>query len=111
MPHAMTMPARPQKTIRFPKTLPRRLYRRRKTENRPVAFFGRPASGVGGRLAALFQQPPLLARPVALLFGLALVMQLLAATDGEQQLGASLIVEIDFQRHQRHAFALDALRE
>src|SRR5262245_62307116 len=53
------------------------------------------------------QQPPALALPTALLFGLALVVQLLAAGKGELELGAALLVEIELERHQRHALALD----
>ena len=52
-------------------------------------------------------QPRLVALPVALLFGLALVVQLLALGDAQFQLGDALGVEIELQRDQRHAFALD----
>src|ERR1044072_1079079 len=53
------------------------------------------------------QQPPLLALPVALLLGLALVVQLLAARQREFDLGAALLVEIELERHERHSLALD----
>src|SRR5258708_7199271 len=53
------------------------------------------------------QQPAALARPVAFLLGLALVMQLLALGERELDLGAALVVEIDLQRYDGHAFALD----
>src|SRR5437868_3357173 len=52
-------------------------------------------------------QPAALARPVALLLGLALVVQLLALGERDLDLGATLVVEIDLQRHDRHALALD----
>ena len=53
------------------------------------------------------QQPRLVALPVALLFGLALVMQLLALGDAQFDLGPALGIEIHLQRNQRHALALD----
>src|SRR5262245_24136318 len=53
------------------------------------------------------QQPPALALPTALPFGLALVVQLLAAGKRELDFGAALVVEIELERHQRHALALD----
>src|SRR6266567_4245918 len=52
-------------------------------------------------------QPAALARPVALLLGLALVVQLLALGERDLDLGAALVVEIDLQRYDRHALALD----
>src|SRR5438874_1596458 len=60
------------------------------------------------RLALLPQQAPLLARPIALLLALALVVQLLAARKRELDLGAPSVVEIEPQRHERHALALDS---
>jgi len=73
-------------------------------------------SGVPGvarpRFSSLVaQQPAFLAAPVALLFDLALVVQLLAAREREAQLRPAAIVEIDAQRHDRHALALDRLRK
>src|SRR5260221_495739 len=53
------------------------------------------------------QQPAALAGPVALLLALALVVQLLALGERNLDLGAAFVVEIDFQRHDRHALALD----
>ncbi|MND67168.1 hypothetical protein D3C80_585740 [compost metagenome] len=38
-------------------------------------------------------------------------MQLLALGECELQLGPALFVEIDFQRHERHAFAVDAVTQ
>src|SRR5690606_37217615 len=61
--------------------------------------------------ALVAQEPALLAAPVALLFGFPLVVQLLAARHGDLDLGAAAVVEIDFQRHNRHALALDRLRQ
>src|SRR4030088_1330115 len=52
-------------------------------------------------------QAAALALPAALLFGLALVMQLLAAPARDLELGAAFFVEEQFQRHDGHAFALD----
>src|SRR5215510_12195537 len=57
------------------------------------------------------QQPPALALPGALLLGLTLVVELLAARERELDLGAALLVEIELERHQRHALALDCARE
>src|SRR5258708_37268025 len=62
---------------------------------------GRPASTLIAHQAAFF------ARPVALLLGLALVVQLLALGERELDLGPALVVEIELERHQRHALALD----
>src|ERR1044071_1696056 len=53
------------------------------------------------------QQPAPLARPIALLLGLTLVVQLLALCQRNLDLGATLVVEIDLERHDRHALALD----
>src|ERR1044071_4229263 len=58
-------------------------------------------------LPLLPQQASLFAIPVALLLGLALVVQLLALGERQLDLGAALVVEIELERHQRHAFALD----
>src|ERR1051325_456037 len=60
-------------------------------------------------LTSLFlpQQPAPLARPVALLLGLTLVVQLLALGQRDLDLGAALVVEIDLERHDGHALALD----
>src|SRR5947207_15003327 len=52
-------------------------------------------------------QAALFARPVAFLLGLALVVQLLALGKRELDLGSALVVEIELERHQRHALALD----
>src|SRR5437763_3263068 len=52
-------------------------------------------------------KPSALAFPRALLLCLALVMQLLALGERELHLGAPPIVEIELERHQRHALALD----
>src|SRR4051794_7247679 len=113
MPPAATMPAKtrlaaPQRMIRFFKPSPVVFCccSCSKLESRCLAFLGLPEI-----LAAFLHEPALFARPVALLFALALVVQFLAAADGEQQLGTALVVEVDFQRHQRHAFAVDALRQ
>ena len=46
-----------------------------------------------------------------LLVGLAFVMELLAARDGDLELGAPLLVEIELQRHDRHALAIDRAGE
>src|SRR3954469_14281409 len=53
------------------------------------------------------QQAALLATPVTLLLGLALVVQLLALGDRELHLGPAALVEIEFERNQRHAFTID----
>src|SRR5205814_2705380 len=47
------------------------------------------------------------ALPAALLLGLALVMQLLAARKRQLDFGAPLFVEIELERNERHALALD----
>jgi predicted Zn-dependent protease with MMP-like domain len=57
------------------------------------------------RSAVLLEQPLLLAVPVALGLGRALVGQLLALGDADLQLGDAAMVEIQHQRHQRHALA------
>src|SRR3954452_20094222 len=53
----------------------------------------------------------LLAVPVTLLGGLALVVQLLAFRDRELQLGDAARVEIELQRHDRQALALHLHRQ
>src|SRR5207237_7567581 len=57
------------------------------------------------------QQPPALALPGALLLGLALVVQLLAAGERKLDLGAALFVEIELERDERHDLALDRTPE
>src|SRR6266446_3301938 len=57
------------------------------------------------------QQPSAFALPGALLLGLALVVQFLAAGERELDLGAALLVEIELERDERHALALDRARE
>src|SRR6185436_7086683 len=58
--------------------------------------------------SALFpQQARLLPVPVALGSVRPLVVQLLALGQGEAQFGAAARIEIEFQRHHRHALALD----
>src|SRR5262249_32332305 len=57
------------------------------------------------------QQAAALPLPAALLLGLALVVHLLAAGECKLELGASLLVEIQLQRHQRHSLALDRTHE
>src|SRR5204863_3544998 len=52
-----------------------------------------------------------LALPGARLFGLALVMQLLAAGERQLDLGAALLVEIELERHDGHPLALDRAAE
>src|SRR6185295_8572334 len=58
-------------------------------------------------LSLLAQQPAALTLPRALLFGVALVVELLAARQGEFDLGAASFVEIELERNKRHALALD----
>src|SRR5258707_13449348 len=53
----------------------------------------------------------LLPAPIALLLGLALVMQFLALGDGEQQLGAAAFIEIELERDQRHPLAVDRAQQ
>src|ERR1700757_2453158 len=71
------------------------------------------SSLVGNAMSSPLQahQAPLLALPAALLLGLPLVVQLLAARERELELGAALLVEIKLQRHDRHALALDPAGE
>src|SRR5689334_12464771 len=53
------------------------------------------------------QQAGALALPVALLDRLALVVRLLAGSEGDLHLGPALLVEIDLERHDGAALALD----
>src|ERR1700748_2690113 len=55
--------------------------------------------------------PGLVSLPVALLLGLALVVQLLALGDAQFHFRPALGIEIHFERYQRHAFALDGGRQ
>ena len=55
------------------------------------------------------QQAPLLACPIALLLGIAFVVQLLALGEPQLHLRPALRVEGDFERHKRHALAIDGL--
>ena len=57
--------------------------------------------------ASITQQSAFLALPIAALLRFALIMQFLAARERQLQLCASSVVEIDPQRNERHAFALD----
>src|SRR5262249_3593924 len=57
--------------------------------------------------AALAHQPRLVALPVARLLGLALVRLLLALGEAELALGDAALVEIERERHQRHALPAD----
>ena len=55
----------------------------------------------------ILEEPALLPVPVALLLGLTLVVQLLALAERQFELRPALIVEIDLERNERHAFAID----
>src|SRR6185503_1911244 len=66
---------------------------------------------LGRRSAALAHEPRLVALPVALLFRLALVGLALALGEAELELGAAALVEINGERHQRDAVALDRAGE
>src|SRR5262245_29851407 len=69
-----------------------------------------PANSSGScspRLSPRAHQAALFAAPVTLLGGLALVVQLLALGDRQQQLGAATLIEIELERDQRHALAID----
>src|SRR5262245_46965296 len=57
------------------------------------------------------QEPAALALPAALLLGLALVVKLLAAGERDLDLGAALLVEIELERHERHALTLDGAHQ
>src|SRR4029077_12338422 len=61
----------------------------------------------GGGAALSAKQAAALAFPGALLLRLALVVQLLALGERELHLGAAFVVEIELERHERHALALD----
>src|ERR1700751_4744805 len=71
------------------------------------------SSLVGNAMSSALQahQAPLLAVPAALLLGLPLVVQLLAARERDLELGPALLVEIQSERHDRHALALDPAGE
>jgi hypothetical protein len=58
------------------------------------------------RLSLVPHQPGFVAGPVAVLFGFALVVELLALGDADFDLGDAPGREIEFQRDQRQAFAL-----
>ena len=62
--------------------------------------------GDGSVLPLLPQQAAALALPGALLLRLALVVKLFAARQSQLDLGAAPLVEIELERHQRHALAL-----
>src|SRR5262249_13411822 len=55
----------------------------------------------------LAQQTTSLTVPGPFLLGLALVMQLLAACQGQLDLGSALGIEIKLERHKRHSLTLD----
>src|SRR6056297_3702831 len=57
-------------------------------------------------LAVFLEKPLLLPVPVALGGGLALVVGLLALGDPDLDLGDAAMVEVQDQRHERHALAL-----
>src|SRR5438552_7807540 len=76
----------------------------RRTKNRHAADHGQAESD----LAAVAQQAGAVAAPVALLLGLALVALALALGQAELDLGDAAGVEVDRQRHQGHAVALDS---
>src|SRR5262245_30543523 len=57
------------------------------------------------------QKPTALALPAPLLLGLSLIVKLLAARERNLDLGAAFFVEIEFERHECHAFALDRTHE
>src|SRR5581483_5663540 len=59
------------------------------------------------RSPLLAHQAPLLALPIALLLGVALVVDLLAAGKPKLDLGDASGIEIELERHERHALALD----
>src|SRR6478752_3386040 len=67
--------------------------------------------GTSAISALLAHQAALLTRPIALLLGLAFVVHLLALCQRDLDLGASAGVEIEPERHDGYAFALDALCE
>jgi hypothetical protein len=55
------------------------------------------------RPAALLREPAFFAQTLALLPGLALVVQLLASGYAEQALGAALVIDVDAEPHHGHA--------
>src|SRR5581483_7850860 len=59
------------------------------------------------RSPLLAHEAALLPLPVALLLGVAFVVNLLAAREPELDLGDAASVEIELERHERHALALD----
>src|SRR5262249_4723157 len=59
------------------------------------------------RSAFLPHQPPTLALPRTLLFSLTFVIEFLATSQGELDLGTAFLIKIEFERHQSHALALD----
>src|ERR1700722_6085671 len=56
-------------------------------------------------------QAAALALPASFLFGLALVVELLAAAERDFDLRAPLVVEEQLERHDGHALAVDRYRE
>src|ERR1700741_1714089 len=58
-------------------------------------------------LAPRPHQAALLPAPIALLHGLALVVQLLALGERELEFRAAALVEVKLERNQGHAFAVD----
>src|SRR5690606_856079 len=70
-----------------------------------------PAPERERRSAVGLEEARLLALPVALLLGLALVGHLLAARDAEEELGHAALVEIELEGHEGHALPADALVE
>src|SRR4029453_16932944 len=62
-------------------------------------------------LSLLAHQAALLPVPIPLLLRLALVVQLLALGQSELDLGDPPLVEIDLERHDRHAVTLDGAEE
>src|ERR1044071_8373512 len=74
-----------------------------------MAGAGGPRSGLS--LSSVAEQPRPLALPVAILDGLALVVRLLAGDQRDLDLGAAARIEIDLQRHDGAALALDGAYE
>src|SRR6476660_2804767 len=68
-------------------------------------------SGLATPLPLVAHQAALLPVPIALLLGLALVVQLLALGEAEQDLGDPTLVEIELERHDRHPLPLDRARQ
>src|SRR5215469_10304165 len=90
--------------------LPGRILRR---QTLPAAGPGRKAArgSAPDALTLRPHQPAALALPGALLLGFALVVELLAAGERKLDLGAALFVEIELERHEGHALALDRAGE